>query len=495
MVSELLKKTREYEIEKEKKISKEDRPNIHLTSRVGWMNDPNGFCYYNDCYHMFYQYHPYKSFWGPMHWGHAVSKDLIKWNYMPVVLAPDTKYDNFGCFSGNAITLKDGRHLLMYTSVMTSKLENGEKKEFQQQSIAIGDGKEYVKHEMNPVIKTNQIPKGYSIVDFRDPKIWLGKDGIYRVLIAACDEKGLGHILLYVSKDCIEWKYKKVFIKNNGHYGKMWECPDFFMADGKAAVVVSPMDMLPKDLEYHNGNGTLCLIGSYDEKSDEFVVEKDQAVDYGIDFYAPQSTRTPDGRHVMIGWMQNWATSNEHDENVKYFGQMSIPREVKIIDNKLYQNPIKELEQYRRNKVEYENVCFCNETITLDNICGRCVDVEVEVESAKKDDLFDKFFVSMAMNEEYHTDFIYDAKDCVAKIDRKFAGSRKAILHQRSTNIELIDSKLKIRFILDKNSVEVFLQDGQKVMTATIYTDSDADKISFGAVGCVNMSVTKYDLI
>ena len=112
-----LRDARRYEEAQERLIPAQDRPAFHLSARVGWMNDPNGFSFHDGQYHMFYQYHPYDSHWGPMHWGHAVSEDLLRWRYLPAAMAPDMPYDREGCFSGSAITLKDGRQLLMYTGV------------------------------------------------------------------------------------------------------------------------------------------------------------------------------------------------------------------------------------------------------------------------------------------------------------------------------------------------------------------------------------------
>ena len=136
MISEKLEKARAYEAENEKKITPQMRPVFHLTPRVGWMNDPNSFSYYNGAYHMFYQYYPYRPFWGPMHWGHAVSKDLLHWNYLPAALAPDEPYENGGgCFSGSAIDLSDGRQLLVYTGVLSEKQPDGTMHDVQQQCV------------------------------------------------------------------------------------------------------------------------------------------------------------------------------------------------------------------------------------------------------------------------------------------------------------------------------------------------------------------------
>lgn len=494
MISDKLKQARQYELDKEVNIKKEDRPSFHLTSRVGWMNDPNGFSYYDDNYHMFYQYHPYNAAWGPMHWGHAVSKDLLHWEYRKVVLAPDESYDNFGCFSGNAITTEDGKHLLMYTCVRKDTMEDGTMKEFQQQAIAIGDGEEYVKHEANPVIASNQIPAGLSEVDFRDPKIWKGKDGIYRSLIGGRDMDGCGNLLLYKSKDCINWEFAKIFAKNEDRFGKMWECPDFFELDGKGVIIVSPQDMVAEGYEFSNGNGTLCLIGDYNEETDTFVPTHYQSVDYGVDFYAPESIETPDGRRVMIGWMQNWDTCGGRDINEPYFGQMTLPREVWIEDNRLYQKPIKELEQYRSDVVKHTDVLVSDKELTLEGIEGRYIDMEIEVTAEDAEALYDRFIISVAKNEKYHTDIIFRPRESVVEVDRRYAGSRRAFDHIRRTKISDQTGTLKARFIMDKNSIEIFLEDGREVITTTIGTEQQANQITFQAFGNVKMNVTKYTL-
>ncbi|MCM1146005.1 MAG: glycoside hydrolase family 32 protein, partial [Lachnoclostridium sp.] len=180
MMNQALENARKYEKIKEKEIAKEPRPAFHLSSRVGWMNDPNGFSYYNGEYHLFYQYHPYNSHWGPMHWGHAVSKDLLHWKYLPAALAPDADYDRDGCFSGSALTLPDGRHLLLYTGVSKETQPDGSMRDVQRQCIAIGDGTDYEKYALNPVIDEKSLPENGSKYDFRDPKIWRKADGSYR---------------------------------------------------------------------------------------------------------------------------------------------------------------------------------------------------------------------------------------------------------------------------------------------------------------------------
>ena len=359
MTSQILRDARKYDREMDRNIAGEHRPVFHLSSRVGWMNDPNGFSFYKGEYHMFYQYHPYSPFWGPMHWGHAVSRDLLHWEHLPAALAPDMEYDRDGCFSGSAVVLPDGRHLLMYTGVSKEVQPDGSTKEVQTQCLAVGDGMDYEKYVGNPVLDKAALPEGGSKYDFRDPKLWRKQDGSYLCVTGNCTAAHDGQILLYSSPDGFRWKYEKILAANHERFGKMWECPDFFALDGKQVLITSPQDMMPQGFEYHNGNGTLCLIGSYDEASNTFVEESNQSIDYGIDFYAPQTVLAPDGRRIMIGWMQNWDTCNLHAPEIRsWFGQMSLPRELSVQNGRLFQRPVRELEAMRGQEVKYENVAF-----------------------------------------------------------------------------------------------------------------------------------------
>ena len=493
MTSQTLREARKYEEVFAKMIKEDERPAFHLSSRIGWMNDPNGLSHYKDKYHMFYQYYPYDANWGPMHWGHAVSKDLLHWEYLPAALAPDEVYDRDGCFSGSAITLPDGRQLLMYTGVTKELQQNGGFCEVQKQCLAIGDGIDYEKYEKNPVLDEKDIPERGSRFDFRDPKMWRKKDGTYCCVAGNRAADGSGQILLYESSDGFDWKYKKTLAANKYRFGAMWECPDFFELDGKHVLLTSPMDMLPQGFEYHNGNGTLCLIGDFDEDTDTFTDQYDQSIDYGIDFYAPQTILTPDGRRVMIGWMQNWDTCGHRTSDVRWFGQMSLPRELSIKNGRLYQKPITELEQMRCNKVEHCGVEF-SDMIKLEGIKGRMIDMELAISPCEGYDIYEKFALRFAQDERYHTSLSFRPKESVMKIDRKHSGSRRAYIHQRRCKVNSENGRLKLRIILDRFSTEIFVNDGEHVMSTILYTDRTADEISFVADGMVKMDVVKYDL-
>ena len=426
-----------------------------------------------------------------MHWGHAVSRDLLRWTYLPAALAPDEFYDSYGCFSGSAIELPDGKQLLLYTG---AREDGGGQKAIQTQCAAIGDGRDYRKYAGNPVIDGTALPEGLSRNEFRDPKIWREPDGSLRCVVATCDKDYLGRVLLFSSPDGFSWKFESVLMENDGRLGRMWECPDFFPLDGKRILLASPMDMLPEGFEYHNGNGTVCMIGRYDEETKHFLPETDQAIDYGIDFYAPQTTLTPDGRRVMIAWMQNPDTCTlSRIPERKWFGQMTLPRELSVRNGRLFQRPVWELEQYRSSPVSCKDISVMG-NVALPGVEGRTVDMELTVRPGYNCDSYQKFAVYFAQDEQYKTSLSFRPHESTLKIDRKFSGSRRAYIHQRRCIIPHKNGVLKLRIILDRFSAEVFVNDGEQVMSATISTNLAAQGISFFADGEVLMDITKYDL-
>jgi len=481
---------RAFEEEAGRQIPPEARPQFHLTPYSGWMNDPNGFSFYNGEYHLFYQYNPYKPEWDDMHWGHAVSRDLLHWRYLPAALAPDEWYDADGCWSGSAIELPDGKQLLMYTGLR--KLENGSDEAMQVQCLALGDGVNYEKLAQNPVLDGACLPEGLSPNNFRDPKLWREADGSYHCIVGSCDAQDLGHLLLFRSDDAMSWRFESEFIANDGRFGLMWECPDFFELDGKKILLISPQFMLSEGFEYHNGNGTVCLIGETDAEGTHFAYTNHQAVDYGIDFYAAQTILTADGRRVMIGWMQNWDAC-QNGKGLRWYGQMSLPRELFLRGGRLCQRPLRELERCRRNRVDYQNITV-QDGMTLYGVEGRCAELLITVRPKDREALYQKFALRFAEDGKFYSSLSFRPHERTVKIDRKRSGSRRALIHQRRCLVPNDNGELTMRVILDRNSVEVFLNDGDQVMSAVIMTEPSAQGISFHAIGEVEIDVTKYEL-
>ena len=493
MTSEPLQRARAFETQYGPHIPDSERPLFHATPAIGWMNDPNGFSLYKGECHLFFQYHPYSNEWGPMHWGHLKSRDFLHWERLPVALAPDEDYDAFGCFSGGAVELPDGRQLLMYTGVRRGHNADGYLQDIQTQCLAIGDGVDYEKYPGNPVLTVDDLPQGGSAIDFRDPKLWREGDGTYRAAIGNRTEDDSGAILLYRSADCLHWEFVRTLDRSCNRYGKMWECPDYFPLDGRQVLIVSPQEMDPEGLEFHTGNGTVCLIGDCEPGSGNFVRRHVQAIDYGLDFYAPQTLLTADGRRIMIAWMQNWASAGAKPAHCRWFGQMTLPRELSVRDGRLYQVPVRELEGYRGGCVKHTGVPVSGE-ISLPGVRGRVVDMTVTVRPVAGESCR-WFCVRVAKDEQYETRLQYRPGEGVLKLDRTHSGLPHDIVHTRKFLVQPGDGTIKLRIILDRFSVEVFVNDGEQAASTVIYTRQEAEAITFEAGGSVLVDVEKYDLI
>ena len=491
MASEKLNKARAFESQYAAYVPEAERSMFHVTGPIGWINDPNGFSVYKGEYHLFFQYHPYKPVWGPMHWGHVKTRDFIQWERLPAALAPDMPYDKDGCFSGSAIELPDGRQLLMYTGVREERQPDGTLKPYQTQCLAIGDGTDYEKIDANPVLTAEDLPKGGSESDFRDPKIWKEGDTYYAVA-GNRPADGSGSILLFRSEDAFHWKYQGRVASNHGQYGMMWECPDYFKLDGKDVLLVSPQEMSPIGLEFHAGNGTVCMIGEENENK-HLIRENVHAIDYGIDFYAPQTLLTPDGRRILIAWMQNWDTARSQPITNRICGQMTLPRELHIRDGRLIQQPVREIENYYGERIRYTNVPLSTETF-LTGIRGRTIDMTVNVRPANESSMYHWFKLNLAKDGEHMTTIRFKPDQGIVRVDRSRCGYRFDIVHVRDFPVYSRHGRIKLRTILDKHSLELFINDGEQVATIMMYTPADADVISFEAEGEVLMDVEKYDI-
>ena len=484
-----LSAVREYEREQAAEIAPESRPLIHLTPMVGWMNDPNGFCYYQGEYHLFYQYYPYNTVWGPMHWGHARTRDLLHWTYVPAAMAPDTVADAGGVFSGSAVAMPDGRLMLMYTGVQPATTGHPD---LQAQCVAFGDGVNFVKAEQNPVIAAQHLPEGYSAVDFRDPKIWRGEDGKLYCVAGNRHAQREGAILLFESEDGLDWRFVTELAASCGQLGRMWECPDFFRLDGEQVLLTSPQEMQASpDGEFHAGYGTVALLGDYDEQTHTFTRRVAQPIDCGLDFYAPQTTLAPDGRRVMVAWMENWETVKGSMRKHKWFGRMTLPREISIKNGKLCQQPVREIETIWQDEVRVEGVQL-DGTQSFAGVAGRMIDMTVT--ASAQEGGARRFVLRFAQDEHHFTEVSCALTRGELIFDRNHCGSSRDIPHLRRVKVAMAERTVKLRLILDKDSVELFVGDGERVLSALINTPMTAEAITFTSDGPLTLDVVKHAL-
>ena len=487
MLSDLLSRARTYEDEHLSAVSPSHLPCFHVTGGIGWINDPNGFSLYRGEYHLFFQYNPYSTHWDTMHWGHVKTRDFIRWERLPCALAPDKSYDKDGCFSGSAVELRDGRHLLMYTGVR--KTDDGD--EFQTQCIAFGDGTNYEKYDGNPVITSELLPAGGSAVHFRDPKIW--KDGeCFRAVAGNLTSDGSGAVLMFESDDALRWRLAGKVAASENRFGRMWECPDLFRLDGKDVLIVSPQEVHTRDPEFIDGNTTLCLIGELD-RNNELVRETEHTIDCGLDFYAPQTVLTADGRRVIIAWMQYWnSVEIRPREDLPFYGQMTLPRELRVKDGRLIQNPVRELDSYRKDLTSYTGVSV-SDVMQLPGICGRCIDLTVSIRPTGKE-VYHSFTAHVAQGGEYVTEICYCPQTNTVLVDRTHSGWPENVLNRREFAVRDRGGEITIRFILDRYSLELFVNDGEQAASFVIFSSDSADGISFEAEGEAVIDVEHYTL-
>lgn len=485
-ISVQLQKARDYQDQAVKTMKLAKKPYFHVAAPVGWINDPNGFSCYQGEVHLFYQYHPYDYLWGPMHWGHVKTTDFIRWEQLPVALAPDQRYDDFGCFSGSAVEWK-GKHVLVYTGVSKSVGDEGYTAVIQTQCIAVGDGIDYEKIDTNPVILSDSLPKGSSTEDFRDPKAWVVGDEVYLVVGSRAEDSS-GQIPLYRSKNLSDWEFLGIIDQCNNQYGKMWECPDFFELDGKQILLVSPQEMKGGGMEIHNGNTTLCIIGNFDSDTYAFQRESVSCIDSGLDFYAPQTMMTEDGRRIMIGWMESW-DNHMYTKEFGWSGMMTIPRELSIVKEKLHQNPIREIEKYYKDTVTHSIGRF-EGSIQLSRVEGRCSDLSVEVVDGE----YQEFSIYLACGKKEFTRLCYDRRKGIFEIDRENSGLARDVIGLRRIKVADREGKIKLRVILDRYSIEVFINDGEQALSTLIFTEEEANGIEFHTDGYAQMEVLFHQI-
>jgi len=462
-------------------VTDDYRNKLHFSASSGWLNDPNGFSYYSGVYHLFYQHNPHGTAWGPMHWGHAVSRDLIRWRHLPIALAPGEAYDRDGCYSGTAAE-HNGKHILMYTG--NRRVSHSPSSTRQVQCLAVGDGTHYRKLHGNPVIGSELVPPGSSTSDFRDPKLW--REGETWYLLVASRGAGVGgQLLLYKASDLERWQYVGVALHGGGCFGTAWECPDFFSLAGRELLIWSTQNVPENGCAYRNSYSSVYAIGSLNRETARFDGCAPEILDFGPDFYAPQTVRTPDGRQILIAWMQMWERTMPTDELKQgWAGSMTIPRELEILGDALIQRPVRELEAYRRNPRRIEDRISGERSYR--GIRGHYLDLEVsfvDIDAAEVG-------ITLKRGQTEKTLLTFVVAGRTLTLDRSRAGHdiRSTVsdahdVQRYCCDAGLADGRLDLRILLDRSSCEIFADGGRKVLSATLYPAVESDGLTFFARG------------
>lgn len=454
------------------------RLGYHLMAKSGWINDPNGFVYFKGYYHVFYQHYPYSAEWGPMHWGHARSKDLIHWETLPIALTPGDKEDKDGCFSGTAIVKGDILYLV-YTGHHYYENESNPDYFWQNQNLAYStDGIHFTKYKNNPIIAK---PPEDNTHHFRDPKVWEHNSKYYQLLGSQSNDK-LGRAILYVSDNLIEWDYLGEIdhAKSEETEGFMWECPDLFHLNGHDVLLCSPQGIIPQKTQFLNLHNTGYFLGDLDYKKGEFNRNSNFIeLDKGHDFYAAQTLLAPDGRRILIGWMAMWENKMPEQQD-GWSGALTLPRELVLKDNKMYMKPIKELHSLRKDN-------GTNKTFQLDGLYSLSnvtehSEIELDLSLDNKDCSFNIYFkdkqdVPFLTVESSQNNFILKGLDANNK---------------RYATINLTE-RINIRIFIDSSSIELFINEGEVVFTERYYVEGDPI-VQIEGNNNINGNVTVYHL-
>lgn len=461
------------------------RPQFHFSPEEKWMNDPNGLVYHNGTYHLFYQYYPDSTVWGPMHWGHATSPNLLQWQHRPIALFPD---EHGYIFSGSAVV--DTQNTSGFGSdanpplvaIFTYHKMEGEqagRTDYQTQGIAysLDNGDSWTKFKDNPVIKNP------GIKDFRDPKVfWNESAQNWTMLLVAGD-----HLQIWNSKNLREWQQVSEFGKDKGAHGGVWECPDLFPLkiegtdEEKWVLLISINPGAP-----NGGSGTQYFIGDFDGTTFTTAQTDDKWLDLGRDNYAGVTyNNTPNDERIFIGWMSNWDYARETPTE-KWRSAMTVPRNLSLKKTngvvELYNYPIEELSeiidtaypvaeinlkegQKKQVALKYGNqseirftVSNPNAKFIYSNVQGDSLAIHIDRASKK---------VTFDRGSSGNTGF-----------SKKFVNGL-----QHMPIPHLPDAPIEIRMLLDHSSLELFINKGQYVMTNQMFTTAAFTELTIETSG------------
>ena len=414
---------------------------LHLKAPDNWVNDPNGFIYYKGYYHLFYQYFPYGPRWGTMHWGHAVSRDLVSWEHRDLALYPTMREDQNGCFSGSAVE-EDGKLYLVYTGVRYEVVNPedphtclDEQFESAQLMISSEDGFHFDNENGKKVIiPPITDPAIGDRTHTRDPKVWKSGGHWYLVLGSTVEEK-YGEVLFYRSDDLHTWTYVDKAFKGP-EFGWMWECPDYFETEGGKVLILSAMGFL-KNGEKEK-NQSICFPVEFDQSSCRMEIpDTYQFLDYGMDLYAPQTTLDREGRRVLSAWVRMPKVTDEG-----WIGMFSTPRVVEMKEGHIF------FRMHPNVRAAYSE--------------------EIPAGSQRA---ADGYLVSLDLEDGEELDVggfvIRREGDCICT-DRSAVFPSFPGAHIRSETPAL-KGDFHLDVVVDKNLVEVFVNDGEYVITNAVY--------------------------
>ena len=400
------------------------RPIFHVTSPAQWMNDPNGPIYYKGYYHLFYQLHPFSDESGPKYWGHVRSRDLAKWEPLPIALWPSTEAGESEVWSGCCTINGRGEPMCFYTSIGPAKpaFDHAE------QWAAIGDPTmtQWYKSPANPVL-TEALNEGKKIYDWRDPFIFHDQNKTFLVTGGHMAKDGQAAVNIYEAEntELTQWKYRGVMFQHPDGGAPTVECPNFFKLGDQWVLFVSPYGRV----QY--------FVGDFDPGTCCFTAHTRGLLDYGSSFYAPNTMQVPDGRRLVWGWLNGFPGG--HGGN----GCLSLPRQLSLSrDGQLQQSPAPQLSKLRGKLVEWKRIPLGKggENLTLPETNALEIWAEIDLQSAKNITVD----IKSGANE-------------ASPIRMNFTNSEFQVLDAKAPlSLAKGDRKLNLRIFIDRSVLEVF---------------------------------------
>ena len=450
------------------------RPQYHFTPPTNWLNDPNGMVYYDGEYHLFFQYYPEDSVWGPMHWGHAVSSDLVNWQHMPIALVPD----ELGyIYSGSAVidwhnTAGFGKETMVAAFTYHNPINSR-----QSQAIAYSNdkGRTWTKYAGNPVISTPP-----NLRDFRDPKvIWFDKvdgQGHWVKLLAAGTA-----VLFYTSPNLIDWEPSGSFGFDQGSTSGVWETPDLFElpVDGgpetRWVLAAGIGENGPA-----GGSGEQYFVGDFDGKvfTNKNPKETILWADFGADFYAAQSwSDVPNNRRIWLAWMNNWQYANKLPTST-WRGSMTIPRELSLTETeegiRLIQTAVSELKQLRHIKYTWQDLTIKADPTPLTIIRGDALEIVAEIETPIE---AENMGIRIRVGDGEATAIGYKPKNQTLYVDRTNAGQadfHNNFASKHTAQLKPVNGLIRLHIFVDRSSIELFANDGLVVFSEKIFPNGES---------------------
>lgn len=428
-------------------VKNEYRLKYHMMPPIGWLNDPNGLIYFNDRYHLYYQFNPYASCPGKMCWGHFVSQDLIDYVDDGVALKPDI--EGASAFSGGSIQ-SDGKIFAFYTLHIEN--ERGKTEEVYKAVSAEG----FSFHQGIKVFDNEALPANISRADFRDPcPVKIGDT--YYVFVGGKDEalnRGVIIVLKGKNPDKLEYAFQ---LGPYDELGDMGECPSYFRVDHKDVIVVSGCNVPERGNDFKNKNSSVFIVGNLDFEKGEMKVDFIREIDKGDSFYAPQFIRGAD-KPIMIGWLEMWEKKYPtHEKNHGWVGAFTIPREISVKDGEIFQTPVESLNRYL--------------SPTEDGKVPKCADICLTFDGEG------------SVKIKGDDGEVVIGKDRGVYLDTNLTNNMFGCVRRTNADYKTCD----VRILLDVSSIEVFVDGGREVISSRIYIDGNYAMEIDGAISQVSV--------